>query len=218
MMPCMGVEVKAYTLNGIEYIPIKNDRTGNILQSQQEVASTSGEIMTIPATGEIGGVLYPIQFVGHMVNGTPTVDTLPLLYSGSITFTNNVNINNLHVLAADSVSAAPGVVVNVDALIVIGNNTKISGLNVNTLITPQSANEAAKQSYVLLAPQNQREMSAEEQSVLGRDLFGANFRQFAPHRPQLEDPDKFVPPKVIITEPPIIEPSEEIDPEEEERE
>jgi hypothetical protein len=69
-------------------------------------------------------------------------------------------------------------------MIIIGNNTKVSNLKVNNLMTPQSASQAAKQSYNLLAPKSPREMSAEEVAGWGKDLFGASFASI----PQTPEP------------------------------
>lgn len=110
VMPCMSVEVKAAVAPNLE-------RPFDI-PNQEEVMQLPGglsdDIVKVPAIGNIGGIDYPINFVGRPVNGVPTVDTIQLTQPGSTTFTNNINITNLHVLTADSVSAAPGVIVNVD--------------------------------------------------------------------------------------------------------
>ena len=136
--------------------------------------------------GDINGVPYQITVAGELSGGKKIISEYKLPYAGKITFTEDCRINNLHVLAADSVTALPGVDVEVDTMIIIGNNTKVSNLKVNNLITPQSASQAAKQSYNLLAPQSPREMSAEEALGWGKDLFGAQYQSF-PTEKEIED-------------------------------
>ena len=141
---------------------------------------------SVTLEGDINGVTYPITIGGLRDGDGKVVPTIPITYAGKITFTEDCRINNLHVLAADSVTALPGVDVEVDTMIIIGNNTKVSNLKVNNLITPQSASQAAKQSYNLLAPKSPRVMSAEEALGWGKDLFGAQYQSF-PTEKEIED-------------------------------
>jgi len=59
--------------------------------------------------GDINGVTYPITISGIQDGDRKVVPTVPITYPGTITFTEDCRINNLHVLAADSVTALPGV-------------------------------------------------------------------------------------------------------------
>ena len=104
------------------------------------------------------------------------VKNLKLYKSGALFFTKNCNIENMHVLAADSVCAAPGVQVHVDNLIVIGYGTLISNIEVDNLMVPADACQKAKDSYKLLKPVSMREMPREEVEGWGKDLFGAEFK------------------------------------------
>lgn len=60
-------------------------------------------------------------------------------------------------------------------------------MNVNTLLTPESASESANQSYNLLAPQTKRQMGEEELAGWGKDLFGLGFKSAPTPSDQFEE-------------------------------